>query len=443
MILVDIELVDPNPYQTREIDTAHVADLAADIYARRRDLPSTRGLLQVPAARGRNHGGRTRYELVFGHHRVAAFRVLSETSEEYQRMPLEIVDFDEQQMAIAAWAENAQRSDLSVWEEANALSRLQDRFDWTQTELADHVGLSRSTVANKMRLLALPGWIVELLQGGDLSERQAMACLPVAELPEELLVGSYFERFRDDVVHGASSNVLRRDCEELVSSSTVVIESEPFFAANGTECRSCTQRVRARCANRECFARHVGAYREARLLQACKELSREIYRGLPEIFSFFGTVPEADCLACSQLMLFGAWESQWAGWTVGPDGFDGIVFYCPRKAKCRAERLAAASAPSAEDEARERVRRRALADVKTRANSRLAKDLASGRAWRAVLRALDFSADTAPRDAATTLDMIAARVMGRLVYGRTADPEQLAAEVERFFNVCVQTAVEY
>lgn len=73
----------------------------------------------------------------------------------------------------------------------------------------------------------------------------------------------------------------------------------------------------------------------------------------------------------------------------------------------------------------------------------VAKDLASGRAWRAVLRALDFSADTAPRDAATTLDMIAARVMGRLVYGRTADPEQLAAEVERFFNVCVQTAVEY
>ena len=60
------------------------------------------------------------------------------------------------------------------------------RWGLSQEEAARKLGKSQSAVANKLRLLRLPGTVVELLQQGDLSERHARALLRLADEEEQL-----------------------------------------------------------------------------------------------------------------------------------------------------------------------------------------------------------------------------------------------------------------
>jgi len=186
-----------NPWQTRlGIDEAYIQELAADI--------ERRGLLQPPAgrivnkdarpveARLPNPGGNiTDYlaaaswfvELAFGHNRALAFHTLAEKDERWQLMPVRIVAFTDEEMANAAWAENAQRKDLSPMEEAKAIKHRMNSFGWTQGEVAAALGLARSTVANKLRILEMPAEIQAALEQREITERQALAIAPAFALP--------------------------------------------------------------------------------------------------------------------------------------------------------------------------------------------------------------------------------------------------------------------
>ncbi len=76
-----------------------------------------------------------------------------------------------------ALVENLQRENLSVLEEAAAYKQLLEDFGMTHEEVASHVGRSRSAVTNTVRLLALPGPILAMLQRGELSAGHARALL--------------------------------------------------------------------------------------------------------------------------------------------------------------------------------------------------------------------------------------------------------------------------
>ena len=66
-------------------------------------------------------------------------------------------------MLELALVENIQRADLNPLEEAEAYRTLGGRFELSQEEIAVRVGKGRSTVANRMRLLRLPGEVQDLL----------------------------------------------------------------------------------------------------------------------------------------------------------------------------------------------------------------------------------------------------------------------------------------
>ena len=171
--LIPLELIDPNPWQTRQKeDTAHVEEIAHSIKAM--------GMMQIPTARRVGE----RFELAFGHTRKAAFDMLNALgiSDEYKYMPLVIKNITDELMAIAAFEENEKRRDLTPVERARAVQRMLTSFNWTQEVVAEKIHVGRSGVSNMLRMLRLPDEVLDSIEQGILPVRSAMALLPIFEL---------------------------------------------------------------------------------------------------------------------------------------------------------------------------------------------------------------------------------------------------------------------
>lgn len=165
---VDIDLLDPNPYQPRQqMDDGRLAELAASIKAN--------GVIQPIIVR-RVEG---RYHIIAGERRWRAAQragllkvpvVVRETPAGGDETVLEM-----------ALIENIQREDLNPMEEAHAYRRLSDEFQLTQDAIATAVGKDRSTVANVLRLLRLPREIQSEVAADRISMGHARALLALAE----------------------------------------------------------------------------------------------------------------------------------------------------------------------------------------------------------------------------------------------------------------------
>lgn len=163
--MIQIEHIAPNPFQPRK--EFHPQDL--------NDLESSlrsQGLLQPITVRpAPNHSG---YELIAGERRLRAATRLG-----WKEIPAIVRTIDDRAMLTLAMVENLQRSDLDPIEEADGYQRLIDDFAATQQEVAEVVGKERSTVANALRLLALPASVKRMLQERKLSVGHARALLPL------------------------------------------------------------------------------------------------------------------------------------------------------------------------------------------------------------------------------------------------------------------------
>lgn len=182
--------IDPNPWQTRITDDPdHVRRLSTDIKTRREAAPDDEGygLLQVPIARP--HPTQVgRYQLAFGHSRLAAFKLLNDADSlspegRWNQFPLNIRSLSDRDMAEMAARENAARKDLSAIETARALRRLVDEFGLKQAEAGAVFGYtSQSAVSNLMRLLDLPDDVQLMVHDGRLPERVARELIPLARV---------------------------------------------------------------------------------------------------------------------------------------------------------------------------------------------------------------------------------------------------------------------
>lgn len=197
LIHIPLDWIRDNPYQTRLAYTG-IEELAADI--------QRNGLLQPPTGRlvdkdsnepapataytapaweiaHRINTGQTSWcvQLAIGHRRQRACRQAG-----LGTMPIFLRPLTDQEMARQAWSENAQRKDISSIEEARAIQMMMAAFAWTQTDAAAALGLDRSTVSNKLRLLGLPEAAQLRVIAGELGERHARALLTLADAPETL-----------------------------------------------------------------------------------------------------------------------------------------------------------------------------------------------------------------------------------------------------------------
>lgn len=161
VIQARIDHLQPNPYQPRQsFPEEKIGELTQSI--------KTYGLLHPIIVR---RAGRA-YQIVAGERRVIACRNLG-----WKTIPAIVKELSDSAVAAMALIENLQRENLGYLDEAAAYARLIQTFNLTQEVLAQRLGKSQSTIANKMRLLKLPEEVKDLLVKEQLSERHARALL--------------------------------------------------------------------------------------------------------------------------------------------------------------------------------------------------------------------------------------------------------------------------
>jgi ParB family chromosome partitioning protein len=160
---VDIDLIDPSPYQprTRFGETA-LEELAQSI--------RSSGIIQPLVVRKIG----TRYQLIAGERRWrAALRA------ELLRVPVVLREVGDEQALELTLIENIQREDLNPIEQARAFQRLMDQFHLTQEDVATRTGKERATVANAVRLLSLSETFLEWIEEGKITAGHGRALLAV------------------------------------------------------------------------------------------------------------------------------------------------------------------------------------------------------------------------------------------------------------------------
>jgi ParB family chromosome partitioning protein len=194
----DIDKIIPNKHQPRtSFNDANIQELADSIRENGVIQPLIVTHSDVPDV----------YELIAGERRLRASKLAN-----LQTVPVVILEVDnENSLLEMALIENIQRTDLNPMEEAEAYSKLIDKFGYTQEETAKKVGKKRSTITNMLRLLNLPLSIKTDIVEGVLSEGHGRALLRLADDPLKL------KEVRELIV---KKNLSVRQTETLVRNVT-------------------------------------------------------------------------------------------------------------------------------------------------------------------------------------------------------------------------------
>jgi ParB family chromosome partitioning protein len=200
VFLVAIDLIDPNPYQTRR-------DFNEQALAELRDSIAVQGVLQPIVVRP---GAEGRFILILGERRLRASRMAGKTT-----IPVIVRRVSEQQAAEMTLVENLQRQDLNCVEQAEAFANLSTEFKLTQEQIGARAGISRESVSNYMRLLTLPEGVIGALQKGKLTYSHARVLL---QLRDNVQIWKFAQKAMEekmsvakleDVVFGVSAPIER------------------------------------------------------------------------------------------------------------------------------------------------------------------------------------------------------------------------------------------
>lgn len=166
VILLNTDEIAPNPAQPRqEFDLDALKGLSDSI--------KLNGVLQPILVRKTDPLKSDKpYELISGERRLRASKLCGN-----ETIPAVVMDSTARQSAVYAILENIQRKDLNLFEEAAALRTLVVEWGVTQEEAAAKLGMAQSTIANKMRLLALSPAEQQIILENRLTERHGRALL--------------------------------------------------------------------------------------------------------------------------------------------------------------------------------------------------------------------------------------------------------------------------
>jgi ParB family chromosome partitioning protein len=162
---VDIDLLDPSPYQPRtKFTEAALEELAQSI--------RSSGIIQPLLVRKIG----ARYQLIAGERRWRAAQ-----RAELLRVPVVLREVSDEQALELTIVENIQREDLNPIEQARAFQSLMDQFHLTQDEVASRTAKDRSTVANSVRLLALNETFLEWIEEEKITAGHGRALLAIED----------------------------------------------------------------------------------------------------------------------------------------------------------------------------------------------------------------------------------------------------------------------
>lgn len=225
---IDISRIQANPNQPRKsFDPDALQELSQSI--------SNVGIVQpllVEEVSG------SRYMIIAGERRFRAAKMAGLTT-----VPCIIRTYSDSQRLEVSLIENIQREDLNPVEEAQAYHYLLTEQGLTQEELAVKVGKSRPSVANSMRLLALPSNMLQSLKEGAFTPGHARALLSVNNPADREIL--YYrilkekpsvrqtEEFADSLNKGGRLFLKTKQKENKQKSEDILAIEEKFLSATG------------------------------------------------------------------------------------------------------------------------------------------------------------------------------------------------------------------
>jgi ParB family transcriptional regulator, chromosome partitioning protein len=184
------------------------------------------GLIQPIVVRRVGEG----YQLVVGERRFLACRKLG-----WKKIAASVKTLSDHAMATIALIENLQRENLNYIEEATGFVNLMKTFNMTQEQLAQRLGKSQSTIANKIRLLKLDDGIRSRLLDNGLTERHARALLRLDtdearlkllhEITERGLTVSQAEKRIDRMQEAKGPSHVSRRTKPIVRDMRIVLNT--------------------------------------------------------------------------------------------------------------------------------------------------------------------------------------------------------------------------
>lgn len=210
LLEVPVNAVGPNPKQPRtNFDEEAIASLAASI----REI----GILQPIVVR---HAGDGRYEVIAGERRLRAARAAGLAT-----VPVVLRESEDSELLREALIENIHREDLNPIEQAEAFRQLLEELGLKQEDLAERVGVSRSHVANTIRLLGLPLEVQQLLTDERISAGHARALLALGDADAMTSLGVRVAG--EDLSVRQTEEIVRRFLEAPTAKADTKAAAEP------------------------------------------------------------------------------------------------------------------------------------------------------------------------------------------------------------------------
>ncbi|HEY5404855.1 MAG TPA: ParB/RepB/Spo0J family partition protein [Pyrinomonadaceae bacterium] len=204
--MIPLDKLDPNPEQPR-VDFGDLTELTASI--------AEKGVLEPLLVKPNRITGR--WMIIAGERR---FRSAQRAG--LKEVPCVEMEVDEGTIAEIALIENMQRKDLTVWEEADGLLALTERFGYTHDDVARKVGKSRTTVTEAMAIARIPNEVREICREGDINAKSSL--LQIVRQPDDETMLSLAKQI-------ASKGLNRNDAREARRQEMgprVVPDSKPY-----------------------------------------------------------------------------------------------------------------------------------------------------------------------------------------------------------------------
>ena len=164
-----------------------------------------------------------RYELIAGHRRVYAARVVGMVDIEAK-----LVEAEGEELALLRFQENKQRLEVSPYEEAVFLAELLENLECSQAELANKLDMSAAYVAQRLAILRGYEAVREALRRGEINFAQ---CRELMQFPDEASAKQYLGIC---IEGGAKSDLLRRWRQDVEQAYRVVDQSAEELEAAAT-----------------------------------------------------------------------------------------------------------------------------------------------------------------------------------------------------------------
>lgn len=164
------------------------------------------------------------YEIIAGERRYRAAKIAG-----LGEVPVIIMDIDNRRALEIGLIENVQRQNLQVLEEAEGYQRLIAEFEYTQEQLSEVIGRSRSQISNTLRLLALPEQVKQYLNEEKISSGHARALLAAEEeerinqLAEQVVKRSLSVRQTEELVKKLAEHPREQRNKKSAASNQQII----------------------------------------------------------------------------------------------------------------------------------------------------------------------------------------------------------------------------